>query len=148
MKSRKLTTYLLFGAVLVLWAVIIAKVISYRAPDIPQAQTQKKAASADRAEADRTLLLDYRDPFLEKSKPRPAERQYGSQAAVTVDPPAPPALAFKGTLVQGGRIYAMISDGTSARIFGRGDTIGGYKVTAIWADSVSVRKRSHNYIIK
>lgn len=133
---------------MVLWAVIIVKVMSYRTTDAADEKPQQKSALAEKAETERTLLLDYRDPFLEKSKPRLAERQQGSKAVANEKPPDPPTLLFKGTITKGDRIYVMIGDGGPARIFGRGDTVGNYKITTIWADSVSVRKGNHSYILK
>jgi len=141
-------TYLLLAVVLAVWAVIIAKLVSYRPSDIPQATIPEEVVSAEKPETDRTLLLNYRDPFLEKSVPNSEPRGQGKRPVSQPEPLDPPKMEFKGVLLRDGRLYAMIGNGGPARIFGRGDTIGAYKVTFISPDSVTLRKGIHNYTLK
>lgn len=145
MKNKKLT-YLLLPFVAAVWAVIVYRFVTYTKADTPPAAAGPVKEIEKPAGEKTGLLLDYRDPFLEATKPARKAREESSAQREKV--PEPPQMELRGVIKSGDRnYYAIISEGAGTILLGRGDTIGGYRITSIAADSVTVMKARHEFVL-
>lgn len=138
-------TYLLLILVLALWAAVFRKVFSHLSRPDPVPAAERPTGERKLPPARPELRLDYRDPFLEEEKPRaptPSRRVASSEPQPQPETPSeePPPLQFKGVIRQGKALYAMISVGATTGIVAPGDSVGGYRVRSVAADSVQVQK--------
>lgn len=151
MKSKK-TTCLLLVLVLVLWAAVFRKVSTHFAPEaLPVAPAPRPAAPVAPL-LEPTGLFDYPDPFLGNDSPAAPPPDTG-EAGVPPPPPAPPlperppALQFRGTIRRGATLYALIAAAGTTEIAAAGDSVGGYRVRKVTADSIQVQQERKTHTL-
>ncbi len=150
MKSKPVT-YLLIAGVLVIWGVILWKVFSPKDDAAPVPPPQKR--SETRAPTADTLLLDYRDPFLGTVAGKPAPKPTGVTRVTTPvtyesPPPVEHSLRYMGRISRGGVPYGLIEINGTLHTLRRGETADGYRLDAIWQDSVKLQWKNENCIVR
>lgn len=137
MKS-KATTYLLVVAVIAVWGVIAWKALSSGTDGAPAPQA-RPAAQLQAKQAD-TLLLNYRDPFLKGRRVAAAEPPVATllplPQTVAVKKPAKHNVRYIGRIGRKGVEYCLADINNVQYTLRAGDTVDGYRLKTIFADSV------------
>ncbi len=135
----KTTTYLLIVAVVAVWGVVVWKVLHPAPPDTPQRTASQRSAAATTAPD--TLLLDYRDPFLDGYRTAPVAPAPGP--VLRPLPPAPaPKKAVKHNVLYRGRIrrqgveYSLVEINGAQHTMKVGETTDDYRLERIFPDSL------------
>ena len=138
-------TYLLLILVLVLWAIVFRKVFLHLGKNDVVTVPEQRPVEQKQSTVDTGLLLNYRDPFLEETRSRALPLQRNNNLVNDFgpeffpEPPQPPPLQFKGLIQKGKTVYAVIATGGSTEPVLRGDTVSGYRIQTVTADSIVVR---------
>lgn len=141
-------TYLLLILAVAVWAVVARRVLTFTSADAPAQLRTERRDTAAAANTGNSLSLDYRDPFLERSRPKPMAPPVRSPATVPAASPEMPAMHYKGIIRKDNRTYAVIVRGTSPETVIRGDRIDGYLVSEVFVDSIVLLKNSRKYTVK
>lgn len=90
------------------------------------------------ARTDDTLLLNYRDPFLNEvvTEPQPVVM---AAPAPPLPPPTQHRLRFLGRISREGTAYGLVEINGSLHALRRGETVDGYRVETLWSDSARLR---------
>jgi len=144
MVRSKISTYLLGLAAVAVWCIVGYRIFRWISPkETPLARAvTTKTEIVNQAED--SLMLDYRDPFLgDVREPRVSDYH---------DSPAPepvmPSLAYKGLIRDGnGIIKAMIYHEGRLDGYSKGAVIGGVRLTEITAEYIIVKWRGTDYTI-
>lgn len=150
MKSKS-ATYLLIAGALVIWGIILWKVFSPKDDAAPVPLPQKRSGTT--APAADTLLLDYRDPFLGTTTRKPVAKPTATAHISTPPPPAPPPpvehrLRYMGRISRGGVPYGLIEINGTLHTLRRGQTADGYRLETVWPDSVKLRWKNENCVVR
>lgn len=151
MKNRKMT-YALLLIVLAVWGGVAHRIFKMTSEDAPIAAQQNLRPRASQTVAD-TLLLNYRDPFLlPEPPPKPAALPVDPKPVpppVTVKPPEErPLFKYKGSIHKGETSYAVVVRNGGIESFAPGETIDGYVLGSIFADSITVYKGKQYCTVK
>jgi len=150
MKSRW-TTCLLLTAVAAVWGIVAWKIFASTDDAVPAARPKPAQASAAPPAAD-SLRLDYPDPFL-KGAPRHAAAMRPTVRSL----PAPKAAAPRrervkivhlGTIISAGEPLYILTVGDTQYELTRGDSAGGFALTACNGDSLYLCKDGVTYGVK
>ena len=147
MKS-KITTYLLFASVLIIWGVIIWKLFAPTRPEIYTPPTSaSKAATNERSD---TLKLNYPDPFLKKrvavgaqTPTNPPLRAIVTLERVREDCP----IKYIGYMRRGETNYYVAKSNGVHHSVTAGDMIHGFYLAKTYLDSLIFTKDGLSYTI-
>ncbi len=140
MRSRA-TTYVLIAVVLAVWGGVLWRVFGHE--DVPAVAALRVPAQVM---ADDTLLLDYRDPFVQEDvveRPSVIERPAEPQP-----PRAEHRLRYLGRISMDGAAYALVEINGSLHTMRRGETAEGYRLEMLWNDSIRMRWRDEICVAK
>ena len=135
----------------VVWGMIARRIWSWTDDPVSRSTGPVTANPAGASQADSVLLLNYRDPFLERSRPKPKPRPVSEPRRTAAERPAGPEIPpvkYKGMIRRGTRVYAIIVRDASPETVLRGDRIGEYRLDRISEDSVVFQKGSNRYVVK
>lgn len=150
MKSRW-TTCLLLAAVTAVWGVVAWKIFAPAGDAVPAARPKPAQVSAAPPAAD-SLRLDYPDPFL-----KGAPRHVAAVRPAVRSLPAPKAaaprrervkIAHLGTITSAGGPLYILTVGDTQYELTRGDSAGGFALTACDGDSLYLCKDGVTYGVK
>lgn len=145
MKSR-ITTYVLIVAVVAVWGFVAWKIFSSK-PDKPPIAVQHVPTRIMDNDAQKQLLLDYKDPFLKgtvTAKPLASialnqPKTKPTTPKITV-PPAPLPFKYTGTISTGDRRLYIFEYSGAQHMLAADEELAGYKLTEIWPDSIRFSK--------
>ncbi|MDD4193266.1 MAG: hypothetical protein PHI28_18165 [Mangrovibacterium sp.] len=143
MKNKKITTWFLAFAVLLVWGIIIYKIVMRSSEKVPMPQV-KPAKEGKRAvkEFDYQLLTDYPDPFFPGRKHQTENKGSNSnprkEASVIW-----PGLKYFGCISNAEQIRAMVSlDGKSVILKPQGVLKGQFVLKQITNDSILIASKN------
>lgn len=150
MKNKKITTYLLLAASIVIWGTIAWKLVkAFKKDEIVVQKTQSRPVARNPDSV--ILLLNYEDPFLKElgSKTSPKEEEfetYQDNQEPDFFPQEPevvqgPAFKFKGMLKAGKKSYGLLELGGETIMISPREKIGDFYIVSITSDKLVVRRQ-------
>lgn len=129
--KKKLTLVLLVVLVLFVWGLIGVRIWKMTKTQEPPRQVETVRDKAPQAVTPDTLLLNYRDPFLDKQRVEAKRETVSEVRSVAAEMPMP-QLAYKG-LVRGKdkKIRAIVEVDGEVKTFAVGEQIQGARVVTI-----------------
>ncbi len=161
MKNKKLS-WILVPGVLAIWAAIAWQVYNTMKDDDSFQQEKQVAVvplNASSLSPDTfTLLLDYRDPFLDglvKKKPAPVANTEHHAAASKKNAPLPeespwPSIKYSGLVRQPNtdRMVGFLTIDGATHFVKSGDVVGVIQVGKVWKDSIQVSFGKASQVVK
>lgn len=150
MKNKKITTYLLLAASVVIWGAIawrLVKVFKKEETVVQNAQPRPEVRKPDSV----ILLLNYEDPFLKDTMGQTSPWEEVSEinqenrepAFLSQEPEVVqgPAFKFKGLLKAGKKSYGLLDlEGETIMVSPR-EKIGDFYIVSITSDKLVVRRQ-------
>ena len=146
MKNKKITTYLLLAASIVIWGTITWRLIkAFKKEDVVVATTQPRP-SVHKPDSV-LLLLSYDDPFLKDNRSKSTSKEEDiDDSDVNFYPQEPevvqgPAFKFKGMLKAGKKSYGLLDLSGETIMVSAKEKIGDFYIVSITADKMVVRRK-------
>lgn len=146
MKSKKITTYILLGASIIIWGTIVWRLVEAFSKD--EIAVQKSASRPLVSNTDSmVLVLNYDDPFLkdygEKTSMRMEEPDDFDMDFIQQEPELVqgPAFKFKGILRVGQKTFGLLDLGGETIMVSPKEKIGDFLVVSIDSDKIIVRRQ-------
>lgn len=146
MKNKKITTYLLLAASIIIWGTITWRLIkAFKKEDVIVELTQPRPTINKPDSV--VLLLNYDDPFLKdpRGEAMIGEAEF-NDPYIDYYPEEPelvqgPAFKFKGILKAGNKSYGLLDLGGETFMVSARERIGDFYVVSITADKIVVRRQ-------
>ncbi len=143
MRSRA-TTYMLILAMLGVWGVVVWRLVDRE--DTPVAARARAPMATGVYDS---LLLDYRDPFLDEAVVE-HEQVLMPQETPLPKPESPKVqhrLRYLGRISREGRIYGLVEIDGLLHTLRCGEAANGYMLETVWQDSVKLRWRGEICVV-
>ncbi|MEA4918885.1 hypothetical protein [Proteiniphilum sp.] len=146
MKNKKITTYLLLAASIIIWGTITWRVIkAFKKEDVTVGAIQPRPIVQKPDSA--VLLLNYQDPFLKDAGITAAskEEEFNSPE-IDLPPQEPelvqgPAFKFKGMLTAGKKSYGLLDLAGETIMVSAKEKIGDFYIVSITSEKIIVRRQ-------
>lgn len=159
MKNKKLS-YFLICAVIAVWGFIVYNIVLAIPKNEPTpapkrtAMTQSEVSLSPAEEDTFTLLLNYRDPFLEtEAQDESGEEEFNDNSGIPlqiIKTPAPAPVNWDGIKYTGfivnsvnSRLVSIVVVNGKELMLVDGQTISGYKLVKNYGDSIKVLYKDH-----
>lgn len=146
MKNKKITTYLLLAASIIIWGTITWRLIkAFKKEEIVVEKIQPRPAA--RKPDSVLLLLNYDDPFLKDPGGKTVSREEEfNNPDIDFYPQEPelvqgPAFKFKGILKAGKKSYGLLDLAGETIMVSARERIGDFYIVSITADKIVVRRQ-------
>lgn len=150
MKNKKITTYLLLAASVVIWGAIAWRLVKVFKKDETVVQNTQSRSEVRKPDSV-TLLLNYEDPFLKDTRGKTSPKEEVSE--INQENPEPdflsqepevvqgPAFKFKGLLKAGEKSYGLLDLGGETIMVSPREKIGDFYIVSITSDKLIVRRQ-------
>ncbi len=146
MKSKKIITYILLAASVIIWGTIVWRLVEAFRKDEVVVQQDVPRPVVNKTDSV-VLVLNYDDPFLKDSKgkiPDTMEEAYNPDMDFIPHEPElvqGPTFKFKGILKAGQKIFGLLDLGGETIMVSPREKIGNFLVVSIDADKIVVRRQ-------
>lgn len=146
MKNKKITTYLLLAASIIIWGTIAWRLVkAFKKDEVVVEKTQPRPV--DRKPDSVVLLLNYEDPFLKDPGGKTIHKEEDFDNPETdFFPQEPevvqgPAFKFKGMMKAGKKSYGLLDLGGETIMVSPKEKIGDFYIVSITSDKLVVRRQ-------